>query len=150
MNWISAYLKRPHAVTALILLGVAFGFIGFKTLPLNLFPDANYPQVSILLTWPGASAEDMADKISRQVEKEMATLDKSRSIKSTVRDETAAVKVEFDYAKSLDTAVTDVNAALNRIMPNLPSEMLAPRIFRISDATAQVMTWLFFQNQNRF
>jgi multidrug efflux pump subunit AcrB len=150
MNWISAYLNRPHAVTALILLGVAFGFIGFKTLPLNLFPDSNYPQVSILLTWPGASAEDMADKISRQVEKEMATLDKSRSIKSTVRDETAAVKVEFDYAKSLDAAVTDVNAALNRIMPNLPSEMLAPRIFRISDATAQVMTLAVFPKPESF
>ncbi|MBL0715488.1 MAG: efflux RND transporter permease subunit [Desulfosarcina sp.] len=140
MNWISAYLKGPHAVTALILLGVAFGFVGFKTLPLNLFPDANYPQISILLIWPGASAEDMADKISRQVEKEMATLDKSRTIKSTVRDETAAVKVEFDYAKSLDAAVTDVNASLNRIMPTLPAEMLPPRIFRISDATAPVQT----------
>ncbi len=140
MNWISVYLKRPHTVTALILLGVTFGFIGFKTLPLNLFPDANYPQISILLIWPGASAEDMADKISRQVEKEMATLDKSRTVKATVRDETAAVKVEFDYAKSLDAAVTDVNAALNRIMPNLPAEMLAPRIFRISDATAPVIT----------
>ncbi len=140
MNWISAYLKRPHAVTALILLGAAFGFIGFKTLPLNLFPDANYPQISILLIWPGASAEDMANKISRQVEKEMASLDKSRTIKSTVRDETAAVKVEFDYAKSLDAAVTDVNAALSRIMPTLPSEMLPPRIFRISDATAPVQT----------
>ncbi|MBA3036183.1 MAG: efflux RND transporter permease subunit [Desulfobacterium sp.] len=140
MNWISAYLKRPHAVTALILLGVAFGFIGFKTLPLNLFPDSNYPKISILLIWPGASAEDMADKISRKVEKEMASLDKSRSIKSTVRDETAAVKVEFEYDKSLDAAVTDVNAALNRIMPTLPAEMLPPRIFRISDATAPVQT----------
>ncbi len=150
MNWISAYLKQPQAITALILLGVAFGFIGFKTLPLNLFPDANYPQVSILLTWPGASAEDMADKISRQVEKEMATLDKSRSIKSTVRDETAAVKVEFDYAKSLDAAVSDVNAALNRIMPNLPAQMLAPRIFRISDATAQVVTLAVFPKPESF
>lgn len=140
MNWISAYLKRPHAITALILLGVSFGFISFNSLPLNLFPDANYPQVSILLLWPGASAEDMADKISRLVEKEMKTLDKSRTIKSTVRDETAAVKVEFDYAKSLDAAVTDVNAALNRIMPSLPFQMLPPRIFRVSDAIAPVQT----------
>ena len=144
MNWISAYLKRPYAVTALILLGVAFGFISFRSLPLNLFPDANYPQVSVLLIWPGASAEDMADKISRLVEKEMKTLDKSRSIKSTIRDETAAVKVEFDYAKSLDAAVTDVNAALNRIMPSLPFQMLPPRIFRVSDAIAPVQTLAVF------
>lgn len=141
---IAAYLRRPHAVTALILLGVAFGFISFKTLPLNLFPDANYPQISILLIWPGASAEDMADKISRQVEKEMAALNHTRIIKSTVRDETAAVKVEFDYVKTLDAAVADVNAALNRILPTLPAQMLPPRIFRISDATTPVQTLAVF------
>ncbi|MDY6823652.1 MAG: efflux RND transporter permease subunit [Thermodesulfobacteriota bacterium] len=140
MNWVAAYLKKPQAVIALILLAVAFGLIGFNTLPLNLFPDSNYPQVSVLLVWPGAAAEDMADKVSRQVEKEMASLDKFRSVKATIRDETAAVRVEFDYAKSLDAAVTDVNAALNRILPDLPSDLLPPRIFRVSDATAPVLT----------
>lgn len=140
MNWVEAYLKKPHAVIALLLLGVSFGVFGFNTLPLNLFPDSNYPQVSVLLIWPDAAAEDMADKVSRQVEKEMATLDKFRTIKATVQDETAAIRVEFDYAKSLDAAVTDVNAALNRILPSLPPDLLPPRIFRISDATAPVQT----------
>lgn len=140
MNWVDAYLKKPHAVIAVVLLSVTFGIVGFNTLPLNLFPDSNYPQVSVLLRWPGTSAEDMADKVSRSVEKEMATLDKFRSIKATVRDETAAVKIEFDYAKSLDAAVTDVNAALNRILTSLPSDLLPPSIYRVSDATAPVQT----------
>lgn len=140
MNWVDAYLKKPHAVIALVLWGVAFGVISFNTLPLNLFPDCNYPQVSVLLIWPGAAAEDMEDKVSRQVEKEMATLDKFRTIKATIRDETAAVRVEFDYAKTLDAAVADVNAALNRILPSLPPDLLPPRIFRVSDATAPVQT----------
>lgn len=140
MNWIAAYLKKPHAVIALVLLSVAFGVIGFNTLPLNLFPDSNYPQVSVLLIWPGAAAEDMADKVSRRVEKEMAALDKFRTVKAAIRDETAAVRVEFDYAKSLDAAVTDVSAALNRIWPSLPKDLLPARIFRVSDATAPVQT----------
>ncbi|WP_419660511.1 MdtC: multidrug resistande protein, AcrB/AcrD/AcrF family [Desulfosarcina variabilis str. Montpellier] len=140
MNWVDAYLKKPHAVIALVLLSVTFGVVGFNTLPLNLFPDSNYPRVSVLLSWPGAAAEDMAVKVSRQVEKEMAALDQFRSVKSTIRDETAAVTVEFDYAKSLDAAVTDVNAALNRILPSLPSDLLPPRIYRVSDSTAPVQT----------
>jgi multidrug efflux pump subunit AcrB len=140
MNWIDAYLRRPHGVTALLFLGVVFGLISFRTLPLNLFPDANYPQVAVVLIWPGASAEDMADLVSRQVEKELAGIDKTRRVRSSVRDETAAVKVEFEYEKSLDAAVPDVNAALNRILPSLPKEMLPPRIFRVSDATTPVMT----------
>jgi multidrug efflux pump subunit AcrB len=82
----------------------------------------------------------MADLVSRQVEKELAGIDKTRRVRSSVRDETAAVKVEFEYEKSLDAAVPDVNAALNRILPSLPKEMLPPRIFRVSDATTPVMT----------
>ncbi len=140
MSWVEAYLKRPHAVIALVLLGVAFGVIGFNTLPLNLFPDSNYPQISVVLVWPGATADEMADKVSRQVEKEMATLDEFRTVKALIRDETAAVRIEFNYAKSLDAAVTDVNAALNRILPSLPPDLPPPRIFRVSDATVPVQT----------
>ncbi|MCF8094088.1 MAG: efflux RND transporter permease subunit [Desulfobacteraceae bacterium] len=140
MNWIEAYLKRPHGVTALLLLGVVFGLISFNTLPLNLFPDANYPRIAVLLIWPGASADDMADRISRPVEQELSSIDMARRVQASIRDETAAVKVEFEYEKGLDAAVTDVSAALDRIMPSLPSGMLPPRLFRISDATQPVMT----------
>lgn len=140
MSWIEAYLKRPHAITALLLLGVVFGLLSFRTLPLNLFPDSNYPQVAVLLIWPGASAEDMTDRVSRQVEKELASIDKTRRVKASVRDETAAVKVEFEYEKGLDAAVTDVSTAFDRILPSLPARMLPPRIFRISDAVEPIMT----------
>ena len=95
MNWVDAYLKKPHGIIALVLLGTIFGVIGFNTLPLNLFPDSNYPQVSVLLNWPGAAAEDMANKVSRKVEKEMATLTKFRILKATIRDEIAAIRIEF-------------------------------------------------------
>jgi len=140
MNWAAAYLKRPHGITALLLLGVAFGFFSFQRLPLNLFPDANYPRVAVLLVWPGASAEDMRDNISRRVERELATIDQVRTVRATIRDETAAVKVEFEYEKGLDAALTDVNAALNRILPELPPDMQPPRLFRVSDATQPVQT----------
>ncbi|MEA2060733.1 MAG: efflux RND transporter permease subunit [Thermodesulfobacteriota bacterium] len=140
MNFVESYLRRPQAVTAIVLLGVAFGITGFKSLPLNLFPDSNYPQVSVVLIWPGAAAADMENKVSRLVEKEMASLDKVRRVKAVIRDETSAVKVEFEYAKSLDAAVSDVNAALNRILPVLPKNLLPPRIFRVSDATVPVQT----------
>jgi multidrug efflux pump subunit AcrB len=140
MTWAARFLKRPHALSALLLFGVAFGLVSFHALPLNLFPDANYPQVAVLLAWPNASAEDMADTISRKVERELSTIDGSRKVYATIRDETAAVKAEFDYDKGLDAAVTDVSAAINRILPDLPQEMQPPRIYRISDATQPVKT----------
>jgi multidrug efflux pump subunit AcrB len=140
MNRATAWLQRPHGLTALLLLGAAFGFFSFRSLPLNLFPDASYPQVAVLLVWPGASAGDMEENIARPVERELAAIDRVRTVFATVREETAAVKAEFAYEKGLDAAVADVSAALDRIRPSLPAGMQPPRIHRISDATRPVQT----------
>jgi multidrug efflux pump subunit AcrB len=140
MNFVESYLKHPHGILAFLLGGVVFGLISFQTLPLNLFPDANYPAVSVLMVWPGAAAKDVEDKVARRIEKELAGLDLSRKVKSVSRDGVAAISVEFDYKKSLDAAVSDVSAALNRVASTLPSGVEAPRLFRISDATTAVAT----------
>ena len=140
MNWMTSYLNRPYAISALLIFGVMFGFISLRSLPLNLFPDANYPRVSVLLVWPGASADDMADRVSRTAEKALTSIDAVRRVRASVRDETAALTVEFEYEKGLDAAVTDVSAALERIMPQLPADMRAPAVFRITDAASPVIT----------
>jgi multidrug efflux pump subunit AcrB len=140
MNFVESYLKQPHGVLAFLLGGIVFGLLSFQALPLNLFPDANYPAVSVLMVWPGAAAEDVEEKVARRVEKELDGLDQSRKVKSVSRDGVAAISVEFDYDKSLDAAVADVSAALNRIASVLPAGIEAPRLFRISDATTPVVT----------
>ncbi len=140
MSWLERYLRQPHLITSLLLLGVVWGVLSFKRMPLNLFPEANYPQIAVILVWPGASAADMADKVARPVEKELAALDLVRKVRSVSRDEVSAVSVEFDYRKGLDSAQVEVSAALDRIWASLPSGLLPPRLFRISDATAPVCT----------
>lgn len=140
MKWLSAYLRYPHAISAILAAGVIFGVISLRELPLNLFPDANYPQVSVLLVWPGASAVDMEDRISRNAEKALAGIDQMRRVRASVRDETAAVTVEFEYDKGLDAAVTDVSSELNRIMPLFPADMRSPAVFKVSDAVMPVLT----------
>ncbi len=140
MSFVERYLKNPYLITSLIILGVVLGFLSFREMPLNLFPDANYPKIAVVLVWPGASAEDVEDKVARRVEKELATLDLVRKVQSSSRDEVAAVSVEFEYEKGLDSAEVDVSAALDRIWASLPKGLLPARIFRVSDATAPVCT----------
>lgn len=144
MSRVTAYLRRPHAITSLLLFGVLFGIISLRELPMNLFPDADYPRVAVLMAWPGASAEDMEDRVSRTAEKAMSSIDGIRRVQSTVRDETAAITAEFEYEKTLDAAVTDVSAELDRIGPQLPEGVRSPAIFRISDAAMPVLTLAVF------
>ncbi len=134
------FLSIPHLVMSVILLAVALGFIGFKSMPLNLFPDANYPVITVIIPWPGASASDVEDKVTRIVEKELSTIDLVRKVKSVSQDEMAAVSVEFEYRKGLDAAATDAANAIKRIESRLPTGIKPAEIFRVSDATTPVFT----------
>jgi multidrug efflux pump subunit AcrB len=140
MSLVDKTFDHPHLVLAIILLGVALGLVSFQRLPQNLFPEANYPSVSVLLVWPGAAAEDVQDQVTRYVDAELASLDQSRRVRGVSKDEVAALSVEFEYTKGIDAAVVDVSAALDRIRSSLPSELLPPRIFRVTDATTPVAT----------
>ncbi len=139
-SFIESLLNHPHLVMSVILLLAAFGIIGFRSMPLNLFPDANYPVIAVIIPQPGAAAADVEDKVTRPVEKELATIDLVRKIRSVSQDEMTAVSVEFEYHKRLDTAATDVANALKKIESQLPADTRPPEIFRVSDATTPVFT----------
>ncbi|WP_027370891.1 efflux RND transporter permease subunit [Desulfovermiculus halophilus] len=140
MTLVDKTFEHPHLVLAVVLLGVALGLASFQRLPQNLFPEANYPSVSVLLIWPGASAEDVQSRVARYVDAELASLDQSRTVRAVSKDEVAAVSVEFEYTKGIDAAVVDVSSALDRIWSGLPDGLLPPRIFRVTDATSPAAT----------
>ncbi len=140
MNFVEWYLKKPHFLLSLLLLGVALGILSFKSLPLNFFPDANYSKIVVVLQVPGMSAEDIEKEVAIPVEKELSTLSLVRKVRSMSRDGVAVVSVEFEYKKSLSSAEVDVSSALDRIKGLLPEKMLPPRIFKVSDVTNPVMT----------
>ncbi len=140
IDFATSVLKRPHLVLSLLFLSAVLGFIGFKAMPMNLFPDANYPQIIVLVTEPGASARDIEDQIARPIEKALHSISLVRTVKSTSQDEMAAISAEFEYEKGLSEAATDVANALKKIEATLPTDILPPQIYKISDATAPVFT----------
>jgi CzcA family heavy metal efflux pump len=129
------YLKRPYLITSLIFLLSAIGLIGFRHMPINLFPDSDYPQIAVVVFYPGASAQDVEDQVTRLVEKEVNTIDAVRKVSSSTKDEITAITAEFEYFKGLDAAATDVSNALKKIEGQLPKDIRPPQLFKISKAT---------------
>ncbi|MDZ7696268.1 MAG: efflux RND transporter permease subunit [Deltaproteobacteria bacterium] len=140
MNLTDFSLKNPYTVLALVLVAVALGGFAFFKTPTDLFPNTAPPQVIVITVEPGAAAGDVADKITQVVEKEMNTLAGLKKVTSTSRDEVSSVSAEFLYSKPIGEAVQDVQNALSRIRPDLPKDILEPRIYRITDATKPLLT----------
>jgi len=140
MRIVDSYLRKPHLLISLVLLAAVIGFVGFRKMPVNLFPDSERPQIAVVTVYPGASSADVESDVSRAIEKEVNTIDLVRRVTSVSKDEISAVTVEFEYEKGLDAAATDVANALQKIKAKLPDTIRPPMLFKVSSATPAVMT----------
>ena len=138
-SWIERLLGRPSLIYSFLVLFLFLGLMGYRSLDRKLFPDSNYPEVAVVIVEPGASAQSLAANVAVPVEEELYTLDLVRRVYSTTIDEVCVIRAEFDYAKDLDTAASDVSNALAKIRATLPPDIREPQIHKISAATAPVV-----------
>ncbi len=140
MSLTTASLRNPYVAIAGVLIVAALGTFSFLRTPTDLFPNTVPPQVAVITVRPGSSAGDMADKVTRVLEKELNTLTGLIKVSSTTRDEVSSINVEFDYDKSVSEAVLDVQNSIGRVRADLPPGILEPRIYKITDATRPLAT----------
>jgi multidrug efflux pump subunit AcrB len=115
------------------------GVVGYKSMPRNLFPNSNYPEVAVVIVQPGASAKTLASNVAVPIEEELYTLDEIRRAHSDTIDEVTVIRAEFDYSKNIDTAVNDVSSAISKIRSKLPKDIKEPQIIKITVTTPPVM-----------
>jgi multidrug efflux pump subunit AcrB len=113
------------------------GIIALMTLPKNLFPDANPPQVIVITQVPGATAQVVASTVSKPIEQEVSRLGLTTDVSSVNVANFSIVKVDFDYEKGLNAAAVDVANALSIARAKLPSGV-NPAIYTAGDFTLPV------------
>ncbi|WP_281951763.1 efflux RND transporter permease subunit [Nitrosophilus kaiyonis] len=131
------FYKRPYLLFSLIVGFFVMGIIGLKSLPKNLFPDANRPQVVVITSIPGATAEVAASTVSKPIEEEISRISLVRDVSSINVANFSIVKAEFEYEKGLEAAAVDVANALSIAKSKLPKNA-NPSIYTVGDFTLPV------------
>ena len=57
-------IRRPVAATVMILMLVVFGIIGMGRLGVQLFPDVDFPIVSVSTIWQNARPEEVDNNVT--------------------------------------------------------------------------------------
>jgi len=131
------FYRRPYLLYALIAAFFIMGVIGLATLPKNLFPDANPPEVIVITQVPGATAKVAASTVAKPIEQEIARLGLVTDVSSVSVANYAIIKADFDYKKELGSAAVDVANALSIARAKLP-EGTNPAIYTAGDFTLPV------------
>ncbi|SFV62022.1 RND multidrug efflux transporter; Acriflavin resistance protein [hydrothermal vent metagenome] len=131
------FYKRPYMLYSFIAAFFIMGIIALITLPKNLFPDANPPQVIVITSVPGATAQVAASTVSKPIEQEISRLGLVTDVSSVNVANYSIVKAEFDYKKGLNAAAVDVANALSIVKAKIPKGT-NPAIYTAGDFTLPV------------
>lgn len=131
------FYRRPYLLYSVIAAFFLMGIIALVSLPKNLFPDANPPQVIVITQVPGSTAQVAASTISKPIEQEISRLGLVTDVSSINVANYSIVKAEFNYEKGLNAAAVDVANALSIAKAKLPSG-INPAIYTAGDFTLPV------------
>lgn len=140
MNWAGFSIKNRYTIYALAIAILVFGTQSYFSLPISLFPETSPPVVTIITQYPGATALDVAEKVSEGIEEEVSSLDGIAKVTSSSQDGLSLVTAEFQYDVSSDLAAVDVQNGISRIRSSLPESISEPRVLKISSSDKPVIT----------
>ena len=122
-------IQRPIATIMGIMVFIVFGFISYFKMPVNLFPNVDFPVVSIQAIYPGADAQAVESKVTDKLEEAISGIDGIKKIKSTSYDGFSLVVVQFELEKDLDEATNDVRDKIGAV--NLPDGAKKPTVRKL-------------------
>lgn len=128
MNIIKTSITRPVFAWILMSALIIFGSISFLRLGISQMPDVDFPIISISLTYEGASPEIVESDLIDPFEERLLALEGLKEIKSTARQGSANIQIEFNINRNVDVALQEVQAAISQI--RLPTGVIDNPIVR--------------------
>lgn len=116
-----------------VLLGI-MGIFVLQNVAMSLWPDIDYPVLSVSATYRNAGPETVEKSITKVLEGALVSLSNLKTMTSTSSEGRSRVNLEFNYGTNLDQAVNDVRDKLDRVTRSLPDDV-TPSIFKM-DADA--------------
>ncbi|PWT97185.1 MAG: acriflavine resistance protein B [Candidatus Melainabacteria bacterium] len=142
MNISRIFILRPIMTTLVMCAFVVFGWIAYKTLPVNDLPNVDFPTILVTATLPGANADTMASAVATPLEKQFATIAGLDSMSSQSALGLAQITLQFNLSRDMDGAALDVQSAIAAASKQLPPQMTTPPTFSKVNPANQPILYL--------
>lgn len=111
-------------MTSLLMATILFfGINSYRALPVSDLPDVEFPTIQVVTSYPGASPEIMADRVTTPLERQFATIEGIQTISSQSNTGNSTIVCQFHLDVDINAAATNVLASINQAQPDLPPDL---------------------------
>lgn len=132
-------VRRPVFATMLIMSLVVVGAFSYFTLGVDLLPKVDLPVVTVTVSNPGASPEEVETEISKKIEDAINTISGIDELRSTSSEGLSLVMVQFDLDKDGNVGAEEVQNKVNQIVNQLPQSAKTPVVQKLDTDAAPVI-----------
>ena len=125
-------VKRPIMTTLCFVTVIILGLFSLFKLPIDLYPDIDTNTIMVITMYPGASAEDIEQNVTKPLENTLNSVEHLKHITSQSRENTSVITLEFEYGYDIDVLTNDVRDKLDMVESALPDDSENPIIFKFS------------------
>ncbi|MCR4677097.1 MAG: efflux RND transporter permease subunit [Sphaerochaetaceae bacterium] len=120
---ISRYsVEHPVVIGMLLIALIAFGVYCLFGLNLEYLPDMSMPEVEVLTVYPGASAEEVEEDVTRLLEDEFATLPNYKSMTSSSMDSLSWISIVYDDSVDPYDQLTELRYRIDSLQDEMPED----------------------------
>ena len=148
MNIYKSAVNNP-ITTILVFIAISiFGIFSLLKLPIDFFPRIETTNVMVITSYPGASAIDIEENVTRPLENTLNSVEDLKHITSKSKENISIVTLEFEYGTDIDVATANIRDKLDIATNILPDEVNKPIIFKFSTEEMPIMLMAIKANES--
>ena len=140
-------IEKPVTTALIFIAVIIIGIYSFLKLPIDQFPEMDPPYITVMTTYPGASASEMETNVTKYMENALTSVDHLKHITSQSKDNLSMVVLQLEWGSNMDEAVNDVRSYVDMTKNNLPDNCGTPMIFKLSTSSMPICMYSITANE---
>ncbi len=132
-------VQRPVAVIMVFTAMILFGVISLFNLQMDLLPPIQYPEISVITLYPGASPTEIEQLITKPIEEAVNSVPGIKRIRSESIEGASLICATLQWGRNIDFALLKTREKVDLVRGMLPQDVYKPIVTRFDPNALPVM-----------
>lgn len=141
-------VKRPIAAAMIFVAILVIGAFSLTKLPLDLMPNMEFPSLTVITVYPGASAIEVEEQVSKPLEAVLSSAENLVEIKSISKENVSFIQLRYEWEEDITAAANNARDLLELVKSRMPSQAYTPIIYKINASMMPILGYAVNADEN--